>query len=110
MEDLGYVAWSWCVSSHPSRPPATVQAAQVCLLLNSYGIARESRSAIVPAILERQSRNIRFWQAKRSALPEHGLRDVSRERIGEIIEWSERERLFVAENASVFLAALSRAA
>jgi len=29
LEDLGYMAWSWCVSSKPERGPVTAQAQQV---------------------------------------------------------------------------------
>lgn len=37
LEDLGYMAWTWCISSKPDAPPATAQAAQVRVLADAYG-------------------------------------------------------------------------
>jgi hypothetical protein len=45
LEDLGYVAWTWCVSSKPSAPTVEVQAAQVHILVNAYGLASRRTSS-----------------------------------------------------------------
>ena len=36
LEDLGYMAWTWCISSKPDAPPAASQAAQVRILAGAY--------------------------------------------------------------------------
>jgi aminoglycoside phosphotransferase (APT) family kinase protein len=85
--DLGYMAWSWCVSSRPDRLPVAEQAAQVRLLLDAYGL--EQRSGIVDAMIARQSWNIEFW-SKRSP-----TRD-------DVIEWSRQERAFTQAHRAAF--------
>lgn len=107
LEDLGYMAWSWCVSSSPSREPISAQAAQVRLLLESYGVTTSQRSAIIPAMIERQSRNVDLWQARATNPPQAGLLHVSGEKIEEIVQWSLRERLFTEKNCAAFRAALA---
>ncbi|MGI3228755.1 phosphotransferase family protein [Streptomyces sp. GTA36] len=62
LEDLGYTAWTWCVSSKPGAPSPTVQAAQVRVLADAYGLNAASRSQLPDALLERQARNARWWQ------------------------------------------------
>ncbi|MEU9228984.1 aminoglycoside phosphotransferase family protein [Streptomyces massasporeus] len=49
LEDLGYMAWTWCISSKPTAPPATVQAAQVRVLADAYGLDAASRSRLIDA-------------------------------------------------------------
>jgi hypothetical protein len=38
LQDVGYMAWAWCVSGKPSREPVQLQAAQVRVLADVYGI------------------------------------------------------------------------
>jgi hypothetical protein len=104
LEDLGYSAWAWCISSRPSRPPVDVQAHQVRLLADEYGLDGLARSSLVEAILERQERNARFWRA---ALDSNASIVTPVDKISEIIEWSRREAAYVAANRHFFELALT---
>jgi len=101
LEDLGYMAWTWCVASKAEAPPVGVQATQVRVLADAYGLDGAARSGLVDAMLERQTRNAGWW---RDRLP--GAADSDRGRITESIRWSERERAYTAANRAVFAAAL----
>jgi aminoglycoside phosphotransferase (APT) family kinase protein len=107
LEDLGYMAWSWCVSSNQERPPVAVQAAQVRVLLDAYGLDPASRAGIIPAMMERHSRNVRLWNQRKNEAPDASLIPTSAARIEEIIAWSQRERAFVEAHKGVFLEALT---
>ncbi|GAB2557208.1 phosphotransferase [Kribbella endophytica] len=101
LEDLGYMAWVWCVSSKAGAPSVKAQAAQVRVLADGYGLAADERALLVDAMLERQSRNARFW----GELPD-GSVDATAEQIAERIAWSRREHAFTAEHREAFAAAL----
>ncbi|MGW1728408.1 aminoglycoside phosphotransferase family protein [Streptomyces sp. NPDC002306] len=60
LEDLGYMAWTWCISSRPGAPPCVDQAAQVRVLADAYGVDGVGRSRLPNALLERQARNARW--------------------------------------------------
>ncbi|SEM26147.1 aminoglycoside phosphotransferase family protein [Nonomuraea pusilla] len=100
LEDIGYMAWTWCVSSKTTAPPAAAQAAQVRVLVDAYGLTAARRTAVVDAILDRQSRNIRWWTER---LTDPGPGPASP---GEIIAWSEREYAYTSTNRPDFAAAL----
>lgn len=103
LEDVGYLAWSWCVASKPERRSASFQAAQVRLLADSYGLDSAARVGLCDALLERQRRNTRFWSeqlALGQAIPS------TPEKIRELIAWSERELAFTSANREHFEAAL----
>lgn len=104
LEDLGYLAWTWCVSSKASAPTAEVQAAQVRIAVDAYGLAYGERGAVVDAILERQARNVRFWTEVRSGRNPTIATD---EQIAERIAWSRREHWHTVVNREVFDAALT---
>ena len=87
IEDIGYMAWSWCVASKSSRQPISIQAAQVRVLADAYGLEGSARAGIVPAITARQSRNVQFWTGRKSEPPHASLLPVSKERIDEIVAW-----------------------
>jgi hypothetical protein len=101
LEDVGYMAWLWCVSSKPGAPSVEAQATQVRVLADGYGLSARERELLVDAMLERQSRNARFW----GELPS-GSVDATQEQIAERIAWSRREHAFTAEHRRVFAAAL----
>ncbi|GAA3837940.1 phosphotransferase [Streptomyces phyllanthi] len=105
IEDLGYMAWTWCVSSKREAPPATAQAAQVRVLADAYGLDALGRSRLVDAMLDRQSRNARWWHAH---LTHPGPRVAEDHRIIERVRWSEREYAHTAAHRAVFAAALAR--
>ncbi|WP_078876684.1 aminoglycoside phosphotransferase family protein [Streptomyces sp. 150FB] len=104
LEDLGYLAWTWCVSSRSTAPPVREQAVQVRIVAQAYG-GRDAGgrhgsygAELVDAMLDRQARNARWWRhrvAEDSAAVER-------------IAWSEREYAFTAAHRTVFADALSR--
>ncbi|MGW2161869.1 aminoglycoside phosphotransferase family protein [Nonomuraea sp. NPDC001699] len=102
LDDIGYMAWTWCISSKTTWPPATAQAAQVRVLADAYGLTAARRAAVVDAILDRQSRNARWWAER--------LTDSSHlagpEQITSRIAWSEREHGYTSANRLVFATAL----
>ena len=106
MQDLGYMAWFWCVSLEPERGPTGKQAAQVRLLLDAYGLPSEARPGIVEAMQERMEWNARFWRQRgASAPPPHAL-PVTPERIDVIVRASLDEKAYVEAHRETFLAAL----
>ncbi|GAB3818058.1 hypothetical protein GCM10028799_23550 [Kribbella italica] len=102
LEDVGYMAWLWCVSSKPTAPSAESQAAQVRVLANAYGLSTHERTLLVDAMLERQSRNAHFWRD----LPSESV-DATPEQITERIAWSHREHAFTARHRAALAAALA---
>jgi Ser/Thr protein kinase RdoA (MazF antagonist) len=104
LEDVGYLAWAWCVSSKPTREDVRLQAAQVRVLANAYGLAEAERSRLVAAMIARQHRNALFWSDQLtdgfSGPP------TSEERLRELVAWSEREMRFTLANEHIFSAAL----
>ena len=103
LEDVGYLAWSWCVASKPERKSVHFQAAQVRLLADSYGLDGAARSGLFDALLARQHRNTSFWNEQLAL----GRAIASTpEKMREIIAWSEREFAFTAANRALFEAAL----
>lgn len=103
LEDLGYMAWTWCISSKADAPPAAAQAAQVRILADAYGLTAARRTDVLDAVLDRQSRNARWW-TERLSDPEPSA--VSPEQINSSIEWSKREHTYTSTNCRVFAAAL----
>ncbi|WP_031064316.1 phosphotransferase family protein [Streptomyces sp. NRRL F-5527] len=103
LEDLGYMAWTWCISSKPDAPPAASQAAQVRILAGVYGLDDASRSRLIDAALDRQMRNARWWR-HHLMLPSPHVADDHE--IAERIRWSEREHAYTLANRTTFDAAL----
>jgi Ser/Thr protein kinase RdoA (MazF antagonist) len=103
LEDVGYAAWTWCVSSRPTAPPPTAQAAQVRVLADAYGLDASGRGMLIEAMLNRQARNASWWRARHDD-PERHLRDA--ELIGARVAWSEREYAFTSAHRSTFAKAL----
>lgn len=91
LEDVGYLAWTWSISSRQAVP-LDHQARQVRLIADAYGLEVSERRALVDCVLERQSRNVRFWTSH--AAPADVLADR--------IEWSRREHAFVHLHRDVF--------
>ncbi|MFC8571398.1 phosphotransferase family protein [Streptomyces sp. NPDC057245] len=103
LEDLGYMAWTWCISSKPQAPSTRAQAAQVRILANAYGLDTPDRSVLLDAILDRQNRNALWWRRHLDA-PEPRVAD--NEQILARIAWSRREHDHTAVNRAVFASAL----
>lgn len=103
LEDVAYMAWTWVVSSKQTRPLKD-QADQVRLLAETYGLEAAKRRVLVDCILERQSRNVRFWaeiQARPATAP------ATPDELADRIEWSRREHAFVHAHREIFDAALA---
>jgi hypothetical protein len=102
-EDLGYMAWTWCVSSKPARGPAEIQAAQVRVLADAYGLDDAGRAGLVAAMIQRQSQNITFW---RQRIEHFEGPETSPDEIRERVDWSRREMEFTQDHRDLFLKAL----
>jgi hypothetical protein len=61
IEDVAYLAWSWCISARRPSPPE--QAAQVGLLADAYGLTQSQRAGLPAAIESRIRHNEAFWRA-----------------------------------------------
>jgi hypothetical protein len=103
LEDVGYMAWSWCISSKPSRGDAAGQARQVRVLADAYGLSAGQRRPLLGAIEQRFVRNERFCVER----GKHGPPVVSGPSPAEVWEWTLREKAFVTLFRRVFAAALA---
>jgi Ser/Thr protein kinase RdoA (MazF antagonist) len=92
LEDLGYMAWAWCLSSNPLRGPFIAQARQVRILADAYGASAAERAQLPNAIVDRLSRNVLFW-ADQMESPGDIL--TAREKLSEFVAWSKREIRFI---------------
>jgi len=104
LEDLGYMAWSWCVSSKSERGPVATQAQQVRVLVDAYGLSSEDRQKLPDWIIERQLRNARFWSER---LADSNGIPTSPTKMVELIDWSEREARYTEAHRRDFATALS---
>ena len=104
IEDLGYVAWTWCVSSKPERGGAVHQASQVRVLADEYGFERGARSALYDATLARMGRNVQFWEQIQTN-EEYKL--TTPEQIVDRIAWTRREIEYMSANEGRFRDALT---
>ncbi|MEU1685774.1 phosphotransferase [Micromonospora sp. NPDC005707] len=102
LEDVGYMAWAWCISSRPDRGPATEQARQVRILADAYGLSPADRGRLPAAIRERLRRNEAFW---RDILDDQAA-SVPRARSAEVLAWTRRELAYLEVSQETFVAAL----
>jgi hypothetical protein len=100
--DLAYTAWAWCVSSKEERGSITIQAAQVRTLADGYGLAQRDRLRLPDVMLERQQKNLDLWRARRVDA-DH----CERQRIDEVLAWTERELRFTRDHMEELLHALT---
>ncbi|MEU4218664.1 phosphotransferase [Actinoplanes sp. NPDC026623] len=102
LEDVGYLAWSWCVSSKPARGPATGQARQVRVLADAYGLSEDQRRRLPAAIENRFIRNDRFW-GDRACRHREGPAGSG---AAEMLAWTRQEAAHFASRRPTFAAAL----
>ena len=102
LEDVGYMAWSWCISSKLTRGLPTAQARQVRGLADAYGLSADQRRRLPTAIEDRFSRNERFWRER-----------ADRQRVSpagpsaaEVLAWTRQEARYFASCRPAFTAAL----
>lgn len=103
LEDLGYMAWTWCVTSKTEGSPVAQQAGQVRVLADAYGLHAPARARLLDAILDCQARNAQWWRARLRA---GTSRIATPEQIAGRIAWSHREHSFTATHRTVFSGAL----
>lgn len=103
--DVGYMAWSWCISSKPERGPFALQAAQIRALADAYGLDSAERERLPEHIIERLRRNTHFWSEQ---LAEPGSTPKSPAQIRDVIDWSEKELQHTEAHRSLIAAALLR--
>jgi len=98
LEDVAYMAWSWCLSSRPDREPVDEQMRQVRLLAEAYGLTPTQRRRLPAAILDRMERNEDFWQHEMVA---------RRERAQSMCDWTRREMAFVRTHRTALVSTLA---
>jgi hypothetical protein len=103
LADVGYMAWSWCISSKPSRGLPSEQARQVRVLADAYGLSADQRRGLVPEIEDRFVRNECFWRERADA----GQRGHAGPTAAEVLAWTRREAVHFASCRSVFAEALN---
>ncbi|GLY00125.1 hypothetical protein Acsp01_05040 [Actinoplanes sp. NBRC 101535] len=103
LEDVAYMAWSWCISSKPTRGYVASQAHQVRVLADAYRLSAAQRARLMDAVHERLVRNEHFWTARASTGPPV----ISGPPPTEVLAWTSAEKAFVARFQTVFAAALA---
>jgi hypothetical protein len=103
LEDLGYMAWAWCLSSNPLRGPISAQAGQVRVLADAYGAGIAERAQLPEAIVDRLGRNAQFW---RNHLENPSDIVTEREKLPELVAWSLREKQYIEAHYAELVAAL----
>ena len=67
LEDVGYLAWSWCTwsSTHGGEDnPCEVQAHRLRVTADAYGLDAAGRAGLVDAIIGRQVWSVDFWRGR----------------------------------------------
>jgi len=103
LEDLGYMAWAWCLSSNPLRGQVSAQARQVRTLADAYGASAAERAQLPDAIIERLRRNVRFWFDQ---IESPGDILTAPEKLPEFVAWSKREQQFIEAHRPKLVTAL----
>jgi hypothetical protein len=106
LEDVGYMAWSWCISSKPARGQPTEQARQVRVLADAYGLSADQRRRLVTATQDRFVRNECFWRERADADQQGRAGPTA----AEVLAWTRREAAHFASYRSVFAEALDSCA
>lgn len=99
-DDLGYLAWTWCIQSQGGVPVAA-QARRLRELRDGYGDV--AGDVLVRAILRRQTEIATLEQAN-LADPRHSADRRSHAR--RAVEWATADRQLVEQNRRQLLAAL----
>ena len=103
LEDLGYMAWSWCISSKASRRPIETQSRQVGILACEYGIDEVDRQNLFDSIVKRQAGNVQFWLERK----ENSNSESDIAKIRQMIEWTTGEHAYTVANRSAFRKSLA---
>ena len=92
LEDGAYVVWAGGGASRPERGPATEQGRQIRVLADAYGLTAGQHRRLLPALVARLDRNVRFWQGQPAVLAGPSP--------AEVVAWTRREAAFVGEHAA----------
>lgn len=100
LEDLGYVAWTWCIQAE-GNVPVDVQAAHLRELRDAYG--RVPPAELIEAMIRAQDRILlhseqAIWDARYPA--------AQRAWAAEAIRWASADQELIRANEQVLLAAL----
>ncbi|MBM7774999.1 hypothetical protein JOD54_005203 [Actinokineospora baliensis] len=101
LDDLGYLAWTWCVQAVGNVPIAD-QAAHLRELRDGYG--EVAPDDLLAAMLASQSHIV---DAETANLHEPTLSPTRRAHARRAITWAESSRAMTADHSTRFLAALS---
>ncbi len=100
LEDLGYMAWTWCIQS-VGRVPIADQARHLRELRDGYGhVAPED---LLAAIVRRQ---VRIAAVEAANVEDPGLPSARRRHARRAVEWANSDRTLVEEHRALLLAAL----
>ena len=100
LEDLGYMAWTWCIQSK-GHVPIGEQAQHLRDLREGYGSV--DPGALLQAMVASQSRIV---DLETSNAGDMRLRVSRRQHAGRAIAWATEDRALIQEHAAVLLSAL----
>ena len=103
LDDLAYMAWTWCVQSL-GRVPIEVQAEHVRLIRDGYGLAHEID--LVAAMMDQQARVIEISTEQLARTDREKRFYEGQQRA---LDWATADRDLLAAHASTFNAALATA-
>jgi hypothetical protein len=100
LDDLGYLAWTWCIQAEGSVP-IDAQAAHLRELRDAYGPV--PAEALIDAMIRSQDRIVRL--SEQAVL---GARDPAARRAwaDEAIRWATADKELIRANEQTLLAAL----
>lgn len=106
LEDLGYMAWSWCVQARGNVPVAD-QARHLRELRDAYGPPASAGlvepEALVAAMIRAQSRILEVFEP---VLADQGYPAHERGWAADAIQWATEDRCLLQAHEPAFLAAL----
>jgi hypothetical protein len=100
LDDLGYMAWTWCIQAE-GNVPVSAQAAHLRELRDAYGPVPPQ--ALVDAMIRGQDRILRH---SRQALWDDRYPAAQQAWAGEAIKWASADQALIRANEQVLLAAL----
>ncbi|MBW4716886.1 phosphotransferase [Saccharothrix obliqua] len=100
LDDLGYLAWTWCVQS-VGHVPIEDQAAHLRELRDGYGDV--DAGALIGAMVEQQTR---IAVAETANLHDPRLDPVRRAHARRAVDWAEADRALVQQHHELLLSAL----
>ncbi|MEU5696867.1 aminoglycoside phosphotransferase family protein [Actinosynnema sp. NPDC020468] len=100
LDDLGYLAWTWCVAAE-GNVPVEEQAAHLRELRDGYGDVDPER--LLDAVVRQQTRVV---ERETANLRDERLRPQRRAHAGKAVAWAESDRAVVRRHHALLLSAL----